>query len=118
MVTDAFLVTSALLVAVTTALPAVVPVSVAAVSVCPLSVPDPDTDHVTPVLPASFATVAVKFSDCDTTIPPRFGVSVTAIPPPVPACTVIVAEADFVVSATEVAVNVTIAGVGTEPGAV
>jgi hypothetical protein len=48
MVVDALLVTSALLVAVTTALPAAVPVKVAVVAVCALSVPVPVTDHVTP----------------------------------------------------------------------
>ena len=107
-----------MLVAVTTALPAAVPVSVAAVNVCPLSAPVPDTDHVTPLLPTSFATVAVKFNAWDTTIPPRLGVSATVTPPPLAACTVIVADADFVVSATEVAFSVTVAGVGTAPGAV
>ena len=107
-----------MLVAVTTALPAAVPVKVAAVSVCPLTVPVPDTDQVTPLLPASFATVAVKFSACDTAIPPRLGASVTATPPPLAASTVIVAEADFVVSDADVAFKVTFAGFGTAAGAV
>ena len=69
-------------------------------------------------MPVSFATVAVKFSACETTIPPRLGVSVTATVPPLAAVTVMVAEADFVPSATEVAFKVTVAGVGTLPGAV
>jgi hypothetical protein len=46
------------------------------------------------------------------------GVSVTATAPPLAVVTVIVAEAVFVPSATEVAFNVTVAGVGTLPGAV
>jgi hypothetical protein len=45
----------------------------------------------------------------------RFGETLTEIPPPVMA---IVADAAFVLSATDVAVRVTVAGLGTEPGAV
>jgi hypothetical protein len=75
----------------------------------------PVADHVTPRLPASFATVAVKFNVCETGMPPRFGFSVTPIAPA--AVTVIVAVAFTAPFATEVAVNVTVAGVGTAAGA-
>jgi len=64
------------------------------------------------------ATVAVKFNVSEATIPPRLGFRVTATVPPLAAVTVIVADADFVPSATEVAFNVTVAGAGTLPGAV
>ena len=78
----------------------------------------PVTVHVTPALPTSFVTVAVKFNVCDTGIPPRFGVRLTLTLPDTTAVMVIVAAADFETSATEVAVSVTVAGVGTLAGAV
>jgi hypothetical protein len=71
--------------------------------------------QVTPSVPTSFVTLAVKFSVCETGIPPRFGVKVTLTP--LPTVMVIVADADFVPSAKEVAVNVT-AELGTLGGAV
>ena len=78
----------------------------------------PVTVHVTPALPTSFVTVAVKFNVCDTGIPPRFGVRLKLTLPDTTAVMVIVAAADFETSATEVAVSVTVAGVGTLAGAV
>jgi len=88
---------------------------VAEVVVCALNVPV-DVVHVTPAAPTSFATVAVKFSDCPSANPPRFGVSVTLIGPP-DATTVIVAAALLETSLTEVAVNVTAGEGGTTTGA-
>jgi hypothetical protein len=60
--------------------------------------------------------VAVKFNAWPTTNPPPFGVSVTLSGPATAA--VIVAAAVLVSSETEVAVNVTVAGLGTLAGAV
>jgi hypothetical protein len=59
MVADADFVLSALLVAVIVNGPAVADENVAAVAVCPVSVP-PVVLHVTPALPTSFVTTAVK----------------------------------------------------------
>jgi hypothetical protein len=61
-------------------------------------------------------TKAVKFKACPSTNPLRFGVIVTLTGPATP--TVMVAVAVFVVSVTEVAVNLTVAGFGTFTGAV
>jgi hypothetical protein len=77
-----------------------------------------DVLHVTPALPTSFVTVAVKPSDCPSVNPPRFGVMLTLTGPDVPAEIVIVAAALFVASRTEVAVTITVAGVGTLLGAI
>lgn len=76
--------------------------------------PAPDKDHVTPLFVGSLATVAVKFC-----VPPAVtfaaaGDSPTAIAPTI----VTIAEDDFEPSATAVAVTVTVAGEGTEGGAV
>ncbi len=76
-----------------------------------------DAVHVTPAPLGSFATVAVSVATCPITNPPAFGVIVTLTPPAVDPI-VMVAIADFVVSATDVAVNVTTAGLGATAGAV
>jgi hypothetical protein len=92
-------------------------VKVAVVAVSGVIVPL-DAVHVTPAPLASFATVAVSVVTCPTTNPPAFGVIVTLTPPAAVVPIVIVALADFVVCVTEVAVSVTVAGLGTAPGAV
>jgi hypothetical protein len=77
----------------------------------------PNSFQVTPLFCESFCTVAVKFwlafvgtvadiGDTVTTIAPGLGITVT------------VAAADFMLSATDVAVRVTIGGEGTLAGAV
>jgi hypothetical protein len=61
----------------------------------------------------------VKPKDCPSVNPPRTGDTVTLTgPAEAAAVTVIAAAADFVLSLTEVAVNVTVAGLGTLAGAV
>jgi hypothetical protein len=76
--------------------------------------------HVTPAAPTSFVTVAVTASDWPTANPVTFGEIVTATPVGGGPLEVIViaADADFVPSLTEVAVSVTVAGLGTAAGAV
>jgi hypothetical protein len=77
-----------------------------------------DAAHVTPA-PVSFATVAVSVATCPTTNPPTFGAIVTPTPPTgAVALIVIVADADFVPSVTDVATIVVVAGFGTVAGAV
>jgi hypothetical protein len=76
----------------------------------------PDIDQATPRLSGSFATFAVKV--CVTPPVGRFAVpGVTATVGDNPAFSAMLAEADFEVSATDVAVSV-IVPVGTAPGAV
>jgi hypothetical protein len=80
--------------------------------------PAPASAQVTPLFAESPVTVAVKF-----TVPLASTVDVvceseTATPAAAPAVIVIVADADFVPSATDVAVIVTVAGFGTAAGAV
>ena len=70
--------------------------------------------QLTPLLLASFATVAVNCWLAVTVTFAVVGETETAIG----GVTVAVAVADFVVSATEIAVTVTCAGVGTADGAV
>jgi len=118
MVADALLVVSALLVAVTVTAPAAEPVNVTVVAAGADSVPGPVVNQVTPRLPLSFATVAVKLNACDTTMPPRTGVRLTATGTTGIAVIVIVIDADLVPSATEVAVTVTVGGFGGAAGAV
>jgi hypothetical protein len=78
----------------------------------------PDSDQVTPWFLASLATVAVNSRLLFvTTPPPAAGVRVTLTPAGVAAVTVIAAAADLFPSATEVAVKVTLAGLGTLAGA-
>lgn len=76
--------------------------------------PVPLSVHVTPLLCASLVTVAVKFCVRLTVTFAVVGATVT----PIAGATVIVAEAVRDVSATEVALSVTVAGDGTVAGAV
>jgi hypothetical protein len=76
-------------------------------------VPGCDKAHVTPFVCVSFVTVAVNVCVNPTATVAVAGETLTAI-----TVSVIVADAFFVVSATEVAVNVTVAGVGAVAGAV
>ena len=117
-VAEALLVTSATLVAVTVTTPGIVGATYTAEVVDWLLNEPALADQVTPALPTSWATVAVKVSDCEMTSPPRFGVRDTLMLPEPPAVTVIVAAADLVPSVTDVAVKVTVVGFGTLPGAV
>src|SRR5580698_4897099 len=80
MVADADFVLSALLVAVMVNVPAAVDENVAAVAVCPVSVPAVVL-HVTPALPASFVTTAVNGIVCEVVTPPRLGPIATLILP-------------------------------------
>jgi amino acid permease len=115
----ALFVPSALLVAVT-----VMPlpgefgaVNFAVVAVTGVTVPL-DAAHVTPA-PVSFVTVAISVATWPTTNPPTFGAIVTpTVPVGAVGEIVIVAEADFVVSVTDVAAIVTFAGFGAVAGAV
>ena len=77
--------------------------------------PLPVSVHVTPLLAESLLTVAVKFCVEPVVTFAVEGDTATLIATP---ATVIVAEDDFVLSVTEVAVRVTVAGDGTELGAV
>ena len=76
--------------------------------------PLPDSAHVTPLFAVSFFTVAVKFCVEPVETLAVDGDTATLIAAP---AMVIVAEEDLVVSDTEVAVSVTVAGEGTELGA-
>src|SRR6266404_1028382 len=75
----------------------------------------PSTCHVTPALFGSLKTVAVNCWVWEAVIEPRFGLTATASEP---CTTVIVAVLDLEVSATEVAVRVTVAGFGMATGPV
>jgi hypothetical protein len=79
--------------------------------------PVPDNAHVTPLFAGSFATVAVKLAVEPTARLAVVCESVTAITCGA-AVTVMTAEEVFVPSATEVAVSMTLAGVGALEGAV
>ncbi|HXM16188.1 MAG TPA: hypothetical protein VN933_13175 [Candidatus Eremiobacteraceae bacterium] len=91
-------------------------VNFAVVAVTGVTVPL-DAVHVTPA-PVSFVTVAVSVATWPTANPPTLDEIVTLTPPALAVEIVIIAIADFVVSATDVAVNVTIGGLGATPGAV
>lgn len=80
--------------------------------------PVPDSAQVTPWFAESPVTVAVKLEVPLTTTIAVVCESETATPAVAPAVIVIVAAADFVPSVTDVAVIVTVAGLGTVPGAV
>jgi hypothetical protein len=84
--------------------------------VAPLQ-PAPDNAQLTPLLAGSFATVAKKLWVLPTATLAAGGDSCTEIARGV-AATAIVAVAVFVPSATDVAVRVTLAGLGTAAGAV
>ncbi len=92
---------------------------VAVPAACALNVPLLAV-HVTPAAPTSAVTVAVSASDWLTASPITFGETVTATPVGGGPLEVIVtvADADFVPSLTDVAVSVTVAGLGTAAGAV
>ena len=77
--------------------------------------PLPVSVHVTPLFAVSFFTIAVKFCVEPVETLAVDGDTATLIAAP---AMVIVAEDDFVLSMTEVAVRVTVAGDGTELGAV
>jgi hypothetical protein len=79
--------------------------------------PVPESDHVTPLFCESFCSVAVKAAVVDTCTDVERGLTPTEIGNGA-AVTVIVADADFVPSDTEVAFSVTVAGAGTAAGAV
>ena len=76
--------------------------------------PAPESDQFTPLFRASLLTVAVKFWVKLTCTLGVFGLTATAIA----GVTVTVANALLVPSAMEVAVSVTVAGLGTVAGAV
>ena len=76
--------------------------------------PLPDSVHVTPLLAESLLTVAVKFCVEPVETLAVEGDTATLIAAP---AMVIVAEDDFVVSETDVAISVTVADDGTEFGA-
>jgi hypothetical protein len=79
--------------------------------------PVPESDHVTPLFCESFCNVAVKAAVVDTCTDVDVGLTPTEIGGGA-AVTVIVADDDFVPSATDVAFIVTVAGAGTAAGAV
>ena len=79
--------------------------------------PVPESVQVTPLLEESFWTDAEIPVDCEACTEVEGGLTVTAIGGGV-AVTVIVALPDFVESAREVAVRVTVGGVGMVEGAV
>lgn len=72
--------------------------------------------HVTPAFASSLLTVAVRLAVAPAATDVGGVLIVTEIGP-LGAAILITAEADFVASVTEVAVTVTVAGFGTEPGA-
>jgi hypothetical protein len=79
--------------------------------------PAPESAQVTPLFCESFWTVAVKAWDCSTVTDWLAGETATLIGGG-GAVTVTVALAVFVLSVTDVAVKVTVAGLGTVAGAV
>jgi hypothetical protein len=79
--------------------------------------PEPDSVQLTPLLAESFCTVAVKPVDCDTCTDAALGFIVTEMGAGV-VVIVMVAEADLVLSVIEVALRVTVAGLGAVGGAV
>src|ERR1700743_2552830 len=91
---------------------------VAVVAPCALNVPV-DALHVTPAAFTSFITVAVNANDWPSTHRVPFGEIVTlTLAGGVTWVIVIVADADFVPSLTDVAVSVTVAGLGIVAGPV
>lgn len=77
--------------------------------------PGPVSAQVTPLFCLSFCTVAVKLCICPVCSETRSGETLT-LTGGAGAVTVTVATAFFVVSATDVAVSVTVAGLGTAVG--
>jgi len=78
--------------------------------------PAPDKLQLTPLFAESFCTVAVKPVDCDTCTDAEVGFTVTEIGGG-RVVMVMVADTDLVLSVTDVACNVTVAGLGTLAGA-
>jgi hypothetical protein len=78
--------------------------------------PAPETDQVTPLFCESFCTEALKLAAVETCTEVDVGLTATEIGSGA-ALMVIVEVADLVASATEVAVSVTVGGVGTVEGA-
>jgi len=78
--------------------------------------PVPDKLQLTPLFAESFCTVALNPVDCDTCTDEEVGFTVTEMGGG-GAVMVMVAEADLVLSATEVACSVTVAGLGAVAGA-
>ena len=78
--------------------------------------PTPDSDHVTPLFCVSFCNCAVNGAVNETCTKAEAGRTATEIGAGAEVM-VIVEEPDFVVSATEVAVKVTVAGFGAVAGA-
>ena len=79
--------------------------------------PVPESDHVTPLFCESFCTAALKFAAVETCTESDVGLTETEIAGG-PAVIVKIAVADFVPSLTDVAFSVTVAGDGTDAGAV
>ena len=78
--------------------------------------PEPERAQLTPLFCGSFCTVAVKVCDCPVCTDALVGETLTLIGGGV--VIVIVAAAVLVLSATDVAVTVTVAGLGAVGGAV
>ncbi len=78
--------------------------------------PVPDKLQLTPLLAESFFTVAVKPVDCDTCTDAEAGFTVTEMGAEA-VVIVMAALADLVLSAIDVALRVTVAGLGTLAGA-
>jgi len=76
--------------------------------------PVPDKLQLTPLFAKSFCTVAMKLVACDTCTDAEVGFTVTEIGEGV---VVMIAVADLVLSAIEVACSVTVAGLGAATGA-
>jgi hypothetical protein len=79
--------------------------------------PAPASVQLTPLFAESFCTVAVKPVDCDTCTDVAVGFIVTEMGAGV-VVIVMVAEADFELSVIEVALSLTVAGLGAVGGAV
>ena len=78
--------------------------------------PLPNTLQLTPLFKESFCTVAVKLADCDTCTDAEAGFTVTEMGGG-GVVMAMVAEADLVLSAIDVACSVTVAGLGALAGA-
>jgi len=78
--------------------------------------PLPNTLQLTPLFRESFCTVALNPVDCDTCTNAEVGFAVTEIGGG-GVVMVMIAEADLVLSAIDVACNVTVAGLGAVAGA-
>lgn len=77
-----------------------------------------EEEQVTPALPTSFVTVACKEMACPMVRPPRLGERVTLILPEETGTTVMAEAEERAGSRMDWAVSMTVAGLGTEAGAV